>query len=105
MKIDEYGQHTILSLYYDTDDFRFIRHSMDKPKYKEISHPGYGVPSQDSLVFLEIKKKVNGIVYKRRVPLAIQIINHGYEAGNFLPLFNHFKLPPKFVGYLNKTMT
>ena len=49
MKIDEYGQHTILSLYYDTDDFRFIRHSMDKPKYKEkFRIRSYGVPSQDS---------------------------------------------------------
>ena len=58
MKIDEYSQHTILSLYYDTDDFRFIRHSMDKPKYKEkFRIRSYGVPSQDSLVFLEIKKK------------------------------------------------
>lgn len=84
MKIDEYGQHTILSLYYDTDDFRFIRHSMDKPKYKEkFRIRSYGVPSQDSLVFLEIKKKVNGIVYKRRVPLSYSDYQSWIRSGEF----------------------
>lgn len=73
MAVDEYGKHTIMSLYYDTDDYRFIRHSMDKPKYKEkFRIRSYDVPSQDSLIFLEIKKKVNGIVYKRRVPMSYQ---------------------------------
>ena len=84
MKIDEYGQHTILSLYYDTDDFRFIRHSMDKPKYKEkFRIRSYSVPSQDSLVFLEIKKKVNGIVYKRRVPLSYSDYQSWIRSGEF----------------------
>lgn len=68
MAIDEYGLHTIMSLYYDTKDFQFIQHSMDKPIYKEkFRVRSYGIPSEESTIFLEIKKKVNGIVYKRRL--------------------------------------
>ncbi|MEI1231258.1 molecular chaperone [Enterococcus mundtii] len=70
MQIDEYGLHTILSLYFDTPDDRFITNSMTKPKYKEkFRVRSYGIPQETSMVFLEIKKKVNGIVYKRRMPL------------------------------------
>ncbi|MBO1299163.1 MULTISPECIES: polyphosphate polymerase domain-containing protein [unclassified Enterococcus] len=70
MQIDDYGLHTILSLYFDTADDRFITNSMNKPRYKEkFRVRSYGVPTDSSLVFLEIKKKVNGIVYKRRLPL------------------------------------
>lgn len=70
MQIDEYGVHTILSLYFDTPDDRFITNSMKKPKYKEkFRVRSYGIPKESSMVFLEIKKKVNGIVYKRRMPL------------------------------------
>ncbi|WP_291293433.1 polyphosphate polymerase domain-containing protein [Enterococcus sp.] len=84
MKVDEYGQHTILSLYYDTSDYRFIRHSMDKPKYKEkFRIRSYGVPTAESLVFLEIKKKVNGIVYKRRIPMAYSDYQTWLVSGEF----------------------
>ncbi|MEQ6205112.1 polyphosphate polymerase domain-containing protein [Enterococcus mundtii] len=70
MQIDEYGLHTILSLYFDTPDDRFITNSMTKPKYKEkFRVRSYGISQETSMVFLEIKKKVNGIVYKRRMPL------------------------------------
>lgn len=70
MQIDEYGLHTILSLYFDTPDDRFITNSMTKPKYKEkFRVRSYGIPQETSMVFLEIKKKVNGIVYKRRMSL------------------------------------
>ncbi|PTO39436.1 molecular chaperone [Enterococcus mundtii] len=70
MQIDEHGLHTILSLYFDTPDDRFITNSMTKPKYKEkFRVRSYGVPNDTSMVFLEIKKKINGIVYKRRLPL------------------------------------
>ncbi|MCD5003538.1 polyphosphate polymerase domain-containing protein [Enterococcus saccharolyticus] len=70
MQIDQYGLHTIRSLYYDTTDYQFIHHSMDKPKYKEkFRIRSYGTPSADCLIFLEIKKKVKGIVYKRRLPM------------------------------------
>ena len=70
MSVDQYGLHTIRSLYFDTADYQFIRHSMEKPKYKEkFRVRSYGMPTSESTVFLEIKKKMNGIVYKRRIPI------------------------------------
>lgn len=73
MAVDQYGLHTIYSLYYDTDNDQFIRHSMEKPDYKEKFRVRcYGQPAFDSQVFLEIKKKIKGVVYKRRVPMSYQ---------------------------------
>lgn len=69
IKADEYGETTISSLYYDTDNFRLIRTSIEKPKYKEklrLRCYGFG---KDKKVFLELKKKVYGVVYKRRIVL------------------------------------
>ena len=59
--------YTLCSLYYDTDDKRFIRHSLSGPVYKEkLRLRSYGVPDEDTKVYLEIKKKFKGTVYKRR---------------------------------------
>lgn len=70
MRPDEYGRSLVCSLYYDTPDFRLIRTSMQKPRYKEkLRLRTYGVPTADTLAFAEIKKKYKGIVYKRRVML------------------------------------
>lgn len=64
---DRYGESTVCSLYFDTDDFRLIRNSIDKPVYKEkLRLRSYSTPKSDSTVFLELKKKYKGIVYKRR---------------------------------------
>ena len=68
---DEYFQSTVCSLYYDTDDCSLIRHSVEAPVYKEkLRLRSYGVPTPDSPVFVELKKKYKGIVYKRRVTMA-----------------------------------
>ncbi|OFI46439.1 hypothetical protein BG262_05335 [Floricoccus penangensis] len=73
---DQYGLHTIYSLYYDTDNFDMIRKSIEKPDYKEkFRIRSYGLPTADSNVYLEIKKKVNGIVYKRRVEQPYSALN------------------------------
>lgn len=70
MRIDEYGKTSIASLYYDTPDYRLIRTSIEKPEFKEkIRLRSYGLAREDSKVFLELKRKVAGIVYKRRVTL------------------------------------
>lgn len=74
MQEDVYGLHTIISIYFDTNDYEMIRHSVTKPVYKEkFRIRSYGIPKEDSDVFLEIKKKVNGVVYKRRVALTYQM--------------------------------
>lgn len=70
MQPDQYGRHTICSLYFDTPDFLLIRRSLSKPKYKEkLRLRSYGLPGPDTTVYLELKKKLAGVTYKRRVAL------------------------------------
>ena len=72
MEIDEYGLTSIASLYYDTPDARLVRASMEKPDFKEkIRLRAYGPATDTSPVFLELKRKYDGIVYKRRVQTTI----------------------------------
>ena len=67
---DDYGQYSICNIYYDTPDWQLIRHSLEKPCYKEkLRLRSYGTPGEEDPVFLEIKKKVEGMVYKRRTQL------------------------------------
>jgi hypothetical protein len=77
MNLDEFnagGQHyTIANIYYDTHDNNIIRDSVAKPRYKEkLRLRAYGVPELTSKVYLEIKKKYNKVVYKRRVTLTLE---------------------------------
>ncbi len=65
---DEYPRSLILSIYYDTPDHRMIRRSSEKPLYKEkIRVRSYGEAGADDPVFVELKKKYRGVVYKRRL--------------------------------------
>lgn len=67
---DKYHESTISNIYYDTPNFLLIRKSIEKPKYKEkLRIRCYGIKSLDDEVFIELKKKYNGIVYKRRVKM------------------------------------
>lgn len=67
MQPDAYGLTTIGSLYYDTPDHRLINRSLEQPGYKEkIRLRSYGVADNASPVFLELKRKAEGVVYKRR---------------------------------------
>lgn len=61
----------ICNLYFDTERDDVIRESLQHPYYKEkLRLRSYGIPaSEEAPVFLELKKKVNGIVTKRRVKL------------------------------------
>ncbi len=73
MQADAYGKHTICNVYYDTDQYDLIRTSIDKPPYKEkLRLRSYGIPKMEDTVFLELKKKVQGIVYKRRISMPYQ---------------------------------
>ena len=68
IKADDYGQYTICNIYYDTDDWQLIRASIEKPVYKEkLRVRSYGIPKEDGKIFVELKKKCGGIVYKRRI--------------------------------------
>ena len=67
---DEHPRYTIGNVYYDTPDFALIRASLEKPVYKEkLRMRSYGVPTDDGTVFVELKKKFDGVVYKRRVTM------------------------------------
>ena len=65
---DRYAHSLINNIYYDTPDFLLIRRSLEKPVYKEkLRLRAYGVPKEDGSFFIEIKKKYQGVVYKRRI--------------------------------------
>ena len=73
MALDGYGRTTIRNLYFDTDNYRLIRHSIDKPVYKEkLRIRSYEQAASDSTVFVELKKKYESVVYKRRISLPEQ---------------------------------
>ena len=70
MKVDKYGLTSIASIYFDTPDYRLINKSIEKPKYKEkLRLRGYGLVKPGNSTFLEVKRKCEGIVYKRRIAL------------------------------------
>lgn len=70
MTEDDFGQHTILNIYMDNCNDDLIRSSLGKPVYKEkLRLRAYNKAEDDSEAFLEIKKKLNGITYKRRYEL------------------------------------
>lgn len=76
MEPDRFGQSTVSSVYYDNDWHELIIKSIEKPIYKEkFRLRSYGVPNPDSPVFAEIKKKYNGVVYKRRVTAPYEEMN------------------------------
>ena len=70
---DAYGDYLVQSIYYDTDNWDIIRNSIEKPAFKQkMRLRCYGIPGNSSTVFLELKKKYQGIVYKRRLALPLQ---------------------------------
>ncbi len=80
---DEHPNYTICNIYYDTDDFRLIRASIEKPIYKEkLRLRSYGVPDADSKLFLELKKKYDGVVYKRRITTVNSKVNEILEGND-----------------------
>lgn len=71
MIMDEYGRSTVRNIYFDTDDFVLARHSIAKPDFKEkLRIRSYSKADAESTVFVELKRKYDHIVYKRRVALA-----------------------------------
>ncbi|WP_303250367.1 polyphosphate polymerase domain-containing protein [uncultured Slackia sp.] len=68
---DAYGSALVKSVYFDTDERDMIAHSLEKPLYKEkLRVRSYGTPSEADPVFVEIKKKYDGVVYKRRIAMS-----------------------------------
>ena len=75
MKPDIYGQTTNCNIYYDTDNWDLIRKSIEGPVYKEkLRVRSYGTPKTGDEIFIELKKKYDGIVYKRRITMASELV-------------------------------
>lgn len=82
MAVDQYGLSTVCNIYYDTQDYELIRKSVESPVYKEkLRLRSYGVPEEEDSVFLELKKKCRGIVYKRRIILPLREAVEGIAGG------------------------
>ena len=86
MALDQFGRHTIRNIYFDTDSFRLVRDSIEKPIYKEkLRVRSYQKAGYDSPVFVELKKKYDGVVYKRRLCLPHRAAMNALENGLPLP--------------------
>ena len=97
MKLDAYNEkqksYTISNLYYDAQDNYMIRSSLQKPKYKEkLRLRAYGVPESSTKVYVEIKKKVDGLVNKRRSALELDEAYAFLETGEL----------PEYKAYQNR---
>ncbi len=100
MEDDFYSHYTIHNIYYDSDDDFLIRTSIEKPKYKEkLRVRKYSNCDQ---LFVEIKKKVNGVVYKRRIIIDDDSIEDElYKADTqikreIIYLIEHYRLSPHY---------
>ncbi|WP_245156663.1 polyphosphate polymerase domain-containing protein [Clostridium aminobutyricum] len=105
--------YSICNIYFDTEDDYLIRTSLAKPDYKEkLRLRTYGTPSKDEKAFLEIKKKVNRVVNKRRTTIGLQEAYRFVENGGKIALTDemnpqvlkelaymvqHYKLQPKVM--------
>lgn len=70
MAPDQYGRTVIRNIYFDTDNYRLIRRSIERPAYKEkLRIRSYAKAQPQSPVFVELKKKYESVVYKRRLSL------------------------------------
>lgn len=70
MTQDKFGRSTIRNIYFDTDDCVLARHSIAKPDFKEkLRIRSYSAATADTTVFVELKRKYDHVVYKRRVAL------------------------------------
>lgn len=80
MEVDQYGLTSIASLYYDTPTYQLIRTSLEKPRFKEkIRLRSYGIATDTSPVYLELKRKAYDIVYKRRVQTTLPLVERFFN--------------------------
>lgn len=105
---DEFKEFTVNNIYFDNDDDLLIRRSISKPYYKEkLRLRGYNDLNDDEL-FLEIKKKCNKVVYKRRASISFDEIDNSYnllhsdrqiekEINYFIKRYN--PKPKYYIGY------
>ena len=103
---DVFYKSTIYNVYYDTDNFELIRKSIEKPIYKEkLRIRSYDKPTLDSRVYVELKKKYDHIVYKRREKIAYKyVLNNSFLEGAETQIDKEIKYFNDFYGGLTPKM-
>lgn len=109
---DVHGKSKICNIYFDTDNYELISHSIQKPIYKDkIRLRSYNTPKKEDLVYLEVKRKYEGVVSKRRLQIKLKDVYKYFEKGYLQTgdmqikseldyYFKHFKLKPTmFLSY------
>jgi hypothetical protein len=96
MRLDPYckdGQmYHLRNVYFDTLDHQLISLSLLKPDFKEkLRIRKYGKQGDGTnLVFLEVKRKIRGVVTKRRASLSLQEIDAFMDQGMIPKRENYF---------------
>lgn len=86
LKEDGFGRSTIRNIYFDTDSYQLARHSIEKPVYKEkLRLRSYKKSGPEDKVFVELKKKYQSVVYKRREQVSLKDAVLWYEKGEGFP--------------------
>ena len=109
---DRYYDSSIYNIYFDNGNNDIIINSIEKPKYKEkIRLRSYGRVRKNDIVFLEMKQKYDGVVYKRRANFTLREYLDYYKKNKFPKESNqvlkeidyyikYYRLKPYvFVGY------
>lgn len=105
MNSDAYNKdgktYSICNLYLDTESDELIRKSLEKPFFKEkIRLRSYGKVSLTDNVFLESKKKFDGVVNKRRTTFVLQDAYEYFENGNIIENPQMNKQVMKEINYI-----
>jgi SPX domain protein involved in polyphosphate accumulation len=111
-QVDAYGPATIYSIYYDTPDHRIMRKTFTNSAFHEkLRLRSYGIPGPDDRIFVELKKKYQGVTYKRRFPVRYNVLKDLHELpappsnlGGLYDEFHYFYnrytiLPMFFISY------
>lgn len=86
MQLDKFGHTQIRNAYFDTENYRLVRRSIEKPSYKEkLRIRSYGKVKAQDKIFVELKKKYDDIVYKRRESLPYTDLSTWLKKGNGAP--------------------
>jgi hypothetical protein len=86
MKLDDFGHTTIRNIYFDTDSYRLARRSIEKPIYKEkLRIRSYKQATEIDKVFVELKKKYDEVVYKRRESITLNDMENWLDNGTSFP--------------------
>lgn len=108
---DEHGKSTICNIYFDTKQYELIRHSITKPIFKDkIRLRSYNIPTKNDAIYLEIKRKYDEIVSKRRIETTLNDFysyaknNNNVQEGQIEKeldyYFKHYSLiPTMFLSY------